>query len=167
MDNEIHLDKNNIKFRQKFIEISEQIFRELGFSVPTMLHEDSLPLAMELELNGIFFELLHTPGELNDRIRVMCKLGTIPQRHAVRGMEMLMHQNSINLREHSDWYGFIPENRELILMNSRDLDRISALDLIEDMLRMTRDSCDWEARFFDPTYSLKNDSIDVLHAFLA
>ncbi len=167
MDYEINLDKNNLKFRQKFIELSEQIFRELGFSVPAMLHEDSLPLAMELELNGISFELLHTPGELNDRIRVMCKLGPIPQRNAVRGMEMLMHQNSINLREHSSWYGFIPENRVLILMNSRDLDGISAQGLLEDMLQMTRDLCDWEARFFDPAHNLKHDPIDGLHTFLA
>ncbi len=145
-------DLNN-QWRRKFIELSEEIFRELGFSPPLMVHEESLPLAMELELDGISFELLHVPGELSEQIRIMCSLGVIPENYVAHGLEMLLTENLKNSREHSWWYGLDSDLDELLLLSSQDIAGISAQRLLEDMQNMIKESSEWQKIFFDPTFN--------------
>ncbi len=153
--------------RKKFLELSEDIFRELGFFPPPMLHEESLPLAMELELDGFNFELLHSSGDLNYQVLIKCKLGKIPQSNEFYGLQMLMRGNLENMRIYAEWYGVDFETREVLLMNGKDLGNTSAQDLVLCMKQMIENSSDWEARFFDPTFLRSEDLVGPIKSILA
>lgn len=136
-------------FRNKFIEVSEGIFRELGFPPPTMLHEESLPLVMELEIESRAFELIHSPTETPEKVLVVCKLGPIPDAEKLRGMQELLKENLSQMRTFGEWYGFNPGKNEVHLMCHLDLDEVTAPDILSHMKRMTAGSNDWQSRFFD------------------
>ncbi len=162
--------KTNIKspqWRQRFIELSEGIFRELGFAPPPMLHEESLPLAMELEIDKTPFEILHSSSNLNDRVLVICKLGNMPASNEDYGLQMLMKENLNNMRMHAEWYGLSAETREICLMCHKSLNNITPQKILHDMKKMIADSGNWESRFFDPLNRRLAIPTDLQKPFLA
>ncbi len=115
-----------------------------------MLHEESLPLAMELEVDGIAVEILHSSSDLNDRVLVICKLGKIPSVHQDYGLKMLMKENINNMRMHAEWYGISAENKEVCLLFHKELTDITPQGILQDMKNLIANSANWETRFFDP-----------------
>lgn len=150
-------------WRSKFIELSESLFRELGFSPPPMLHEESLPLAMELEFEGARFELLHSSSDLPERILLICKLGTMPDENEITGIQGLMRENLIRLRAYEGWYGVSTQDHEIQMMCHKDLESLSAADIFQQMKKMISDSNGWHSHFSEsvrlnnaPTFGLSN-----------
>ncbi len=135
--------------RAKFIEISEGIFRELGFTPPSMFHEESLPLVMELELEGRSFELIHSPGGLAEKILIVCKLGKIPDMERLRGIQGLMKENLLKVRIYGEWFGINSSTNEIHLMCHQDLGEIKSSEILQHMRVMVENSNDWQNRFFD------------------
>lgn len=48
-------------WRRKFIEVIEEVFRNLHFDPPAMTHDADASLVMELDVDGITFEVVHNP----------------------------------------------------------------------------------------------------------
>ncbi len=135
--------------RSKFVEISEGIFRELGFAPPSMLHEDSLPLVMELEFEGKCFELVHSPNELQDKFLIVCKLGEMPAAERVHGMQEMMKENLLQMRVCGEWFGINAANNEIHSMCHKSLDELSALEILQHMKAMVERSVELRKRIFD------------------
>lgn len=144
-------------WRKQFIDLSEEIFRELGFPAPIQIHEETLPLAMELVFEGYLFEIIHSPAALSHCILVRCKLGEMPKTNEKHGMYMLLKENLCNLREYSKWYGVDSESDEVVLNLIHDLEGASALIILQRMRRIVNDSRDWQTKFFDPDLIKRSD----------
>lgn len=130
-------------WRKQFVELSEGIFRELGFPPPAMLHEDSLPLAMELEVDGLAFELLHTPSFQPQRILISCRIGELPEDNAVPMLSSLLKSNLVGVRKFKFWFGIHPEAAEILRLEYRELADIQPISLLEHLKQIAREFSGW------------------------
>ena len=136
-----------VDWRRKFIELSEAIFRELGFEVPAILHDDSLPLAMELEYAGMEFELLHSSTEMEDRFLVNGHLGPLPEEHVTRGIRQLLQANLQLARMHKACYGVDPDKQQVKAMYYENLSEL------ENMREISSGASNWRDEFFSPAHA--------------
>lgn len=143
-------------WRRKFIELSESIFRELGFPPPSMVHEDSLPLAMELEVNNTDFELLHSSSENAERVLVICRLGPLPDEGVTIGIRNLLQANLTLARTHEACYGVNPTGDQVQCMYYEELDRTSARAILEGMRQISTDARNWQDHFFSQSRTASN-----------
>ena len=142
-----------LDWRRKFIELSEAIFRELGFEVPAILHDDSLPLAMELEYAGMEFELLHSSTDMEDRLLVNCHLGPLPEEHVTRGVRLLLQANLPLARMHKVSYGVDPDKKQVKAMYYETLSVASARTVLENMREISSGASNWRDEFFSPAHA--------------
>ena len=143
--------KQGIAWRQKFVELAESIFRELGFPPPEMLHDDYQPLAMEMEHVGKPFELIHSSTEMPDRILVSCNLGLLPEEGVLPGLRKMLQANLTLARTHGPVYGLISESQAIRCMYYEKLDDAMASRILEKMRQVANDSENWRENFFTPT----------------
>ena len=134
--------------RRKFIVLAEDIFRELGFEAPAMLYEDNVPLAMELEVEGMPFELLHSSSDQANRLVVICKLGPLPADEMSNGLQRLLHVNLILTRCHEAVYGVDPDHKNIYCIFNKSLDTCTASSLLAEMRQISTDSMQWKDEFF-------------------
>ncbi len=134
-------------WRAKFVELCEGVFRELGFPPPAMLHEDSLPLAMELEVEQTAFELLHSPNAMASRVLVACRLGQVPDEMGATGMQAMLKANLTLARAHEAAFGITPDGNEVRCMYYEDLDQARPSALLDKMRRVAPDARNWRDRF--------------------
>jgi hypothetical protein len=130
-------------WRKQFVELSEGIFRELGFPPPAMLHEDSLPLAMELEVDKVSFELLHAPDFQPHRILITCLLGKLPERSILTMLYSLLKSNLGGARNFSFWFGVHPETADVTRLEYQELSDIHPASLLDRLRSIARDSAGW------------------------
>ena len=90
-------------WRQHFIDLSEGLFRELGFPLPSQLHDESLPLAMSLEVEGRAFELVHSSSFQVHRILISCSLGKLADKNRPVMMAALLRANLAGVRGFGSW----------------------------------------------------------------
>ncbi len=134
-------------WRARFVELCEGVFRELGFPPPPMLHEDSLPLAMELEVDKTGFELLHLPSAMASRVLIACRLGQVSPDLGVKGMQAMLMANLTLARAHEAAFGIAPDGNELRCLYYEDLDQARPPALLEKMRRVAPDARAWHERF--------------------
>ena len=134
-------------WRGKFIELCEGVFRELGFPPPPMLHEDSLPLAMELEVSQTTFELLHSPNAMASRVLIACQLGGVPPEMGAKGMQAMLKANLTLARTHEAAFGIAPDGNEVRCLYYEDLDNARPQALLDKMRRVAPDARNWLERF--------------------
>lgn len=134
-------------WRGKFIELCEGVFRDLGFSPPPMLHEDSLPLAMELEVGQTAFELLHSPNAMASRVLIACRLGEVPAEMGATGLQAMLKANLTLARAHEAAFGIAPDGNEVRCMYYEDLDQARPQALLDKMRRVGPDARNWYDRF--------------------
>ena len=138
-----------LSWRQKFIDLCEGIFRELGFPPPPMLHEDSLPLAMELEVGQAQFELLHSPTAMGSRILVTCRLGEASAEMGLKGMQAMLRANLTLTRSHEAAFGISPDSNEIRCMYYEALDEARPGAMLERMKQLAPDARNWRDRFIN------------------
>lgn len=147
-------------FRQNFIALAEDVFRQLGFPPPAMTHEESLPLAMELEIENLQFELLHSSTDQPERILVSCKLGPLPDEALTQGLRRLLQANLVLARTHEASYGIDPDKQILHCMFQEVLAESNAVDLLASMREIASSSAHWKDDFFSsPAFQSGIDSI--------
>ena len=134
--------------RRKFTALAEDIFRELGFAVPAMLYEDSMPLAMDLEIDGLSFELLHSASDQPDRLVIICKLGPLPADEMPDCLKRLLQVNLILARCHEAIYGIDPDHKNIFCIFNKSLETTTARNLIDEMRQISNDSSQWKDSFF-------------------
>ncbi len=139
--------------RQRFIELSEAIFRELGFEPPAIRHEDSLPLAMELEYANREFELLHSSTDMPERFLVNCKLGDLPDDHVIRGFRLLLQANLPLARMHKACYGIDPDKQTINALYFEKLNEVNARIVLDNMREISTGAGNWRDEFFSPPYA--------------
>ncbi len=136
-------------WRGKYIELCEGVFRELGFPPPPMLHEDSLPLAMELEVDQSAFELLHSPNAMASRILIACRLGEVQPDMSTKGLLAMLKANLTLARAHEAAFGITPDGNEVRCLYYEDLEQARPQSLLEKMRRVAPDARNWHDRFVE------------------
>lgn len=131
-------------WRQQFIDLSESLFRELGFPPPSQLHEESLPLAMSLEVEGKAFELVHSSSFQTHRILISCCLGKIAHKSNPATMAALLRSNLACVRGFGAWFGINPETDDLCRLEFRELGGCQAAPLLEQLRHIAQEMAGWD-----------------------
>jgi hypothetical protein len=139
---------NGITWRQKYIDLSEAIFRELGFSPPHMLYDEYQPLSMEMNYAGKPFELIHSSTEMPDKVLISCFLGLLPDEGVLLGLQNMLKANLTLARAHGPVYGLNSETQIIKCMYYEGLDDSLASRVLEKMHHVANDSETWRDNFF-------------------
>ncbi len=133
-----------ISWRQQFIDLSESLFRELGFPPPSQLHEESLPLAMSLEVEGKAFELIHSASFQSHRILISGSLGNFSYKDNPATMAALLRSNLSGVRDFGAWYGINPDTADLCRLEFMDLEGCHAAPLLEQLRHIAQEMAGWD-----------------------
>lgn len=80
-------------WRRKFIEVVEEVFRDLQFDPPPMTHDPDAPLVMELDVDGTTFEVVHNPRTNVTHCLIEARLGPITSDQPDRVLTQLLVNN--------------------------------------------------------------------------
>ena len=157
----------NTSWRQMFVELCEAIFRELGFSPPEMLHEDALPLAMELEVGQRSFELIHSSSDRPEKVLVICHLGPLPNDAGKSHLNALLSENIRNIRNFRPCFGINADSHHVISISYERLKNCSAIVLLEKMRIFANDASIWQERVFTPENGFDDHVAEISGVMLA
>ena len=68
---------NDYAWRRRFIEVIEEVFRELHFDPPAMTQDPDTSLVMELDVDGTTFEVVHSPRANVNHCLVEARIGNV------------------------------------------------------------------------------------------
>jgi hypothetical protein len=136
------------QLRRKFIALVEDIFRELGHEAPAMTHDTDLPLAMELELEEVPFEVVHSTDNRPQDVVIACRFGAVPTERAVAALTKLLEENMTLAREHKPTFGADPENNSVVRSYTVALEGATASAVLGMMREAAEHAKQWQNGFY-------------------
>lgn len=158
---------NNASWRQVFIELCEAIFRDLGFDPPPMLHDDALPLAMELEVEQRAFELIHSSTDRPERILINCRLGSLPDGAGKAHYSAMLIENLRNARDLRPCFGINVDSDEVVWLSFENLDNLRAGAMLEKMRVLAFEASSWKDQIFNSQHGFDEHAAELSGATLA
>lgn len=119
--------------RSVFIDLCEGVFRQLGFDPPPMLHDDALPLAMELQIESRDFELIHSQSDQPEQILVLCKLDKLTGELSAAESTAMLVNNLKSVRLAEPYFGIDSDSKQIVWITSAPL-LITTPDSLLEML---------------------------------
>ncbi|MGI4847209.1 MAG: CesT family type III secretion system chaperone [Janthinobacterium lividum] len=141
------------EYRIAFLELVDDVCSELGYPPRGAAPESDEALAMEMELDGVPFAVVHMRNTVQDRVLIECRFGTIPQDRALAVMMRLLQLNRgfADLGERA--FGIDADTGDVIFTTARDLFEATGSSLLSVMTEMT-----WQARQWNDNYFLDEAS---------
>lgn len=157
----------NTSWRQVFVELCEAIFRDLGFDPPPMLHENNLPLAMELEVEQRSFELVHSSNDRPERILVICRLGPLPDEAGKAHFKALLSNNLGGARNYHPCFGINAERNEVVWISYEGLENLRASAMLERLKTLAYDAVNWKDAVFNRQHGFDDLTAEMSGVTLA
>ena len=136
------------EWRAKFVALAEDVFRELGHPPPATNFEPGLPLAMNLTLGGMAFEIAYLRSEREDIFLVECRFGKLPEADAPRVLTRLLELNLALARLHDATFGLEANTNEVIYTFTEQLQIANASKLLESMMWVAEQGKQWRNGYF-------------------
>lgn len=133
----------NASWRIAFTELCEEVFRELGFDSPPMLHDNNLPLAMEIQVDSRDFELIHSSTDRPHQILILCKLDQIHEELSRDDCAAMLLDNLNNIRLAQPYFGITADEQEIVWVSSEPLSGIRAGHLLEKLREIAQSAATW------------------------
>lgn len=133
----------NASWRIAFIELCEEVFRELGFDSPPMLHDNNLPLAMEIHVESRDFELIHSSTDRPHQILILCKLDQLSAELTRDDYEAMLSTNLRNIRLGNPYFGITADEQELVWISSEPLSNKRASHILEKLREISLGTNTW------------------------
>jgi hypothetical protein len=131
------------RWRRRFIELVEEVFRELGFDPPAMTHDPDTPLVMDLELEGISFEVLHHPQQHFDHCLIEVNHGVLAEDIAEAVLMRLLSENLAMARDFSDRYAANVKTDNILYCYAVPLEGMHGAELLAGMRAAAADAKAW------------------------
>ncbi len=135
----------NLVWRGTFTELCEEVFRELGFDSPAMLHDDSLPLAMEIQVESRNFELIHSTTDRPNQILILCKLEQSIGELSRDEYKAMLTMNLTQIRQAEAYFGITADEQEIVWVSTEPLVDLRASQLLEKLREMAERSQTWRS----------------------
>jgi hypothetical protein len=136
------------EYRIAFLDLVDDVCSELGYPPRGEAPESDEALAMEMELDGVPFAVVHMRHTVKDRILIECRFGAIPQDRFVAVMMRLLQLNRgfSDLGERA--FGIDPDKGDVIFTTAVDLFSATGKTLLATMTEMTWQARQWHADYF-------------------
>ena len=139
----------NASWRIVFTELCEEVFRELGFDSPPMLHDNNLPLAMEIHVDSRDFELIHSSTDRPYQILILCKLDQMNEELSRNDYAAMLLGNLNNIRLAQPYFGITADEQELVWVSSELLSGLRASHLLEKLREIAQSATTWRTKIQD------------------
>lgn len=139
----------NASWRIAFTELCEEVFRELGFDSPPMLHDNNLPLAMEIHVDSRDFELIHSSTDRPHQILILCKLDQMNEELSRDDYAAMLSGNLNNIRLAQPYFGITADEQELVWVSSELLSGLRASHLLEKLREIAQSATTWRTTIQD------------------
>ena len=154
------------RWRRQFVELSEDVVRELGHAPPQMTHDDDMPLSMELAVADVAFEVIHAPGPRQDEVLIACVVEPPRVGRAVGMWTALLAANLELIREHRS-IGADPDSDAILHVARLQLTALNAPSLHAMTREMAELAKGWSAGDFavpqrSPTTRSRDGSIEAI-----
>jgi hypothetical protein len=134
--------------RREFIALVEDMFRELGFAPPATTHDPDQPLAMELEVAQINFEVVHIPHGAPGKFLVECHFGEIPIDKRTQVLTRLLEVNLALARSYEAVFGVDLAKGIVIYSFVERLGEVSAPALLATLHRIAKKAREWRLSYY-------------------
>ncbi|MBK4733240.1 type III secretion system chaperone family protein [Noviherbaspirillum pedocola] len=154
-------------WRRKFIEVVEEVFRDLGFEPPPMTHDPDTPLVMDLELEGITFEVLHHPKQHADHCLVEVNYGELTEDIAPDVLMRLLSENLGMARSFGDRYAANVKSNSILYCYAVPLEGAHGSELLASMRTAAARSKEWQSELASIVPRMSTSAASGLHSTLA
>nr|WP_314623054.1 CesT family type III secretion system chaperone [uncultured Noviherbaspirillum sp.] len=134
---------NDYGWRRRFIEVIEEVFRELHFEPPAMTHDPDTSLVMELEVDGTIFEVVHNPRTNGKHCLMEARLGNIATDAPDDVLIGLLVKNLELAKNFSGTFSGDIKDNAVLYSASLPLDQASGAALLQAMRETAVMACEW------------------------
>lgn len=155
------------RWRRKFIEVVEEVFRELGFEPPPMIHDADTPLVMDLELEGITFEVLHHPQQNVDCCLVEVIYGELSDDIALDALQRMLSECLVMARRFGDRYAAKVKSDTILYCYAVPLEGAHGSELLSGMRAAASRAKDWRDELLSIALPMSSSAVSSLPSTLA
>lgn len=134
---------NDYVWRRRFIEVVEEVFRELHFEPPVMTHDPDTSLVMELEVDGTTFEVVHNPRTNVKHCLIEARLGNIATDNPENVLIGLLGKNLELAKNFGGTFAADIKDNAVLYSASLALDQASGPTLLQAMRETAVMACEW------------------------
>ena len=138
----------NDQGRENFLALVDEVCAELGYPPNEETPEAEDALAMEMELDGIPFSVVHDLGSAPERILIECRFGPPPPERTEQVLYRLLHFNRGFAEAGDTAFGIEAETGDLIYTHACDLAGTSGRVLLGTMTEMGWQARQWRTSYF-------------------
>ena len=133
----------NYQWRRKFVEVVEEVFRDLNFDPPPMTHDADASLVMELDVDGTTYEVVHNPRTNAACCLVEARLGPIQSEHAAMVLNRLLTENFTLSRLYHGCFAADIKDDTVLFNFSLALEGLRGTTLLQAMRETAVLAIDW------------------------
>jgi hypothetical protein len=133
------------QWRMAFIEAVEEVYRDLGFDPPAMTHDEGLSLVMELEVEGVNYEVVHNPQSNYTYCLVEARLGQIESSQPNEILLSLLEKNFEFARQYGGCFAADLKTNTIIFNFSMPLEGLRGTNLLQAMRELTNIAGNWRS----------------------
>ena len=135
--------------RRKFIEVIEEVFRNLHFDPPAMTHDADAALVMELDVEGINFEVVHNPRSNPEFCLIEARVGPMVGAKANQALLNLLQKNFEFSKNYSGCFAADIKDDEILYNSSLPLAQLSGDALLQKMRETGTEVRNWRVMLSD------------------
>jgi hypothetical protein len=136
------------EYRQAFLVLVDDVCAELGYPPRGGPPDSDEALAMEMELDGVPFAVVHLRYTMRDKVLVECRFGAVPQDRALPVMRRLLQINRGFADQGVRAFGMEAETGDIVYTVAADLIGATGTSLLHTMTEMTWQARQWHADHF-------------------
>lgn len=137
------------QWRRKFIEIVEEVFRDLQFDPPPMTHDPDASLVMEIDVDGTTFEVVHNPRANVTHCLIEARLGPITGAQPDRVLTQLLINNFELARQYGGTFAADIKDDTMLYNFSVPLVQSSGNSMLQSMRETAERVRDWRMALSD------------------
>ena len=140
-----------VKFRNDFFELVDDVCKELGYPPRPSRPESDEVVAMEMELDGYPFAVVHSLVTASDCILIECRFGALPAENREAVLYRLLHLNYALADAGASVFCVDGELNQVLYVNNCDLSNQTGQALLGSMTQMSWQARQWnENHFLEP-----------------
>ncbi|SMP44981.1 CesT family type III secretion system chaperone [Noviherbaspirillum suwonense] len=130
-------------WRRRFIEVIEEVFRELHFDAPAMTHDVDASLVMELEVDGTTFEVVHNPRANETHCLIEGRIGHIASDNPNAVLTMLLAKNLGMAKIYSGVFSCDIKDDSVLYSIAMELEEASGGALLQALREIAAHAYEW------------------------
>lgn len=134
---------DNYQARLNFIEIVEEVYRELNFCPPPMTHDHASSLVMELNVDGINYEVVHNPNVNFSCCLLETRLEKVTAFQVEEVLLYLLSQNFDLSRQYRGCFAANIEDNTILFNFSLPIKDLRGHDLLQAMRENAAAAKNW------------------------